>query len=96
MRAFAYRSGEIGFGPKLPRLGLALPIASAPKAILMSAVSAVGRHGYEKGVLLVPGIPEAENDDAAVDALLAFKTQVDVRIQRAKRNAVGRRCKEVV
>lgn len=39
----------------------------------------VFRHGWQPGVLLVPGIPEAETKEGALDALLAFRDWLELR-----------------
>jgi hypothetical protein len=59
-----------------------LLIAAWPNESKLREVVEVGaRHGYEAGVLLVPGVPEAENDDAALDAVIAFRDQTHRRLQ---------------
>lgn len=83
MRAFCYASGLIEFGRNMP--DGALPIARGPAKVLRPFIEGVSRHGYQTEVvqgrptkvpgtehLLVPGIPEAPDDNAKVDALQAF------------------------
>lgn len=83
MRAFCYASGLIEFGRKVP--DGALPIARGPAKVLRDFIEGVARHGYQSAVvqgrptkvpgtdhLLVPGVPEAPNDLAKIDALQAF------------------------
>jgi hypothetical protein len=85
MHAYCYASGLIEFGRKIP--DGALPVARGPAKVLRDFIEAVARHGYKtarvKGrlskvpgtdCLLVPGVPEAPNQIAAVDALTAFRS----------------------
>lgn len=71
--AWCWRSGRIEIGDKLPDNdedgGGPIEIAGGPKYALKGRLEVVARHAYERGVLLVPGVPEAENDQAAVKAL---------------------------
>lgn len=63
-----------------------IPGLEVPKGMLLlirgdrwlvePVVQAQARHGYEPGVLLVPGIPEAENDVEAMDAAIAFRDRI--------------------
>ncbi len=84
MRAYCYASGLIEFGRKMP--SGALPIARGPGAQLRDFIDAKARHGYKTrkvrgrvtkipgtDCLLVPGVPEAPDQLAAVDALLAWR-----------------------
>jgi hypothetical protein len=84
MRAYCYASGHIEFGRVVP--DGALPIARGPAKKLRDFIDAVARHGYRtecKGgrkqkipgsdMLLVPGIPEAPDQAAALDALHAWR-----------------------
>lgn len=78
--AYCDRSGTIGFCSGSAPAG-SLPIAHHENpALLRSAVAAVARHGYESNTLLVPGIPEAQNDSAAIDALDGFMRLVRARL----------------
>lgn len=58
MIAYFWASGLIEFGRKTPPG--AIPIASGPSKPLRTMVSVCARHGYQEGVLLVPGVPEAD------------------------------------
>ncbi|MDP1681043.1 MAG: host nuclease inhibitor protein [Burkholderiales bacterium] len=71
MNAYAWRSGRIDFGRKTPEG--ALTIATGPAKKIKGVICATARHAYDGVTLLVPGIPEAANDDAALDALLAYQ-----------------------
>lgn len=68
--AFCWASGRIEFGTSIPEG--ALEIARGASKRLAEAISVVARHGYEEGVLLVPGVPEAEGEPAKLAALQAW------------------------
>ncbi|MGC9272163.1 hypothetical protein, partial [Acidiphilium sp.] len=74
------RSGTIGFCRATCPDGT-LPIAShANDALLRGAIAAVARHSYDNNTLLVPGLPEAADSEAALDALIAFSALVRERL----------------
>jgi hypothetical protein len=66
MYAASYASGLIVFGRSVPEG--ALPIAKGPARKLRPFIQAVARHGWEPNTLLVPGLPEAPNQDRAMTA----------------------------
>ena len=68
--AYCYRSGQIAIGRIVP--DGALPIASGSESTLRRAMRATARHAYDGKTLLVPGLPEARNDTAALTALRGF------------------------
>lgn len=72
MVAWCLASGLIETGETVP--DGAIKFAHGPKANLKVVIEAVARHGYgaSAGRLLVPGIPEAENQKSAADALQHF------------------------
>lgn len=73
--AFANRRGVIGFGHRVP--ANTLVIADDPnREHLHEVVEVLARHAYDGETLLVPGIPEADTDDQALEALIAFRRQV--------------------
>jgi hypothetical protein len=72
--AYTWRSGVIEFGQFKPEGAVALPTADE------NIISAVARHAYDGKTLLVPGIPEAEDDEEALDALEEFCRQLRKRI----------------
>ncbi len=77
--AFADRAGVIRFGKRCPKG--ALPIGRHHRLItLHNTVSAVARLAYDNETLLVPGVPEAKSDDAALAAVVAFAKAVDTRL----------------
>ncbi|MCY4548160.1 MAG: host nuclease inhibitor protein [Defluviicoccus sp.] len=70
-RAHAWRSGLIEFrggGEPCPRGALSLP------DVPLAAIEVRARRSYDGETLLVPGVPEAEND---ADALAAFEAFFD-------------------
>jgi hypothetical protein len=79
MKAYAWRTGRIEFGNRVP--AGALPIAEGAEDFLKGVVNALARQSYI-GTPLAPGVPEAVDDDAAVDALLKFNEAVAERIQK--------------
>lgn len=74
-RAYCWRGGVIEFGPRIPNG--ALPIDRGTERSVRGRVEPLARRAYQVGVLLVPGIPEAENDVAALEAYERFKALID-------------------
>lgn len=76
--AWCWASGLIEVGDAAPAEsadgGGAIVIAEGPKAFLEGMLSVVARHGYgaSAGKLLVPGVPEADGQQAKGDALAAW------------------------
>lgn len=70
MRAFAYRSGLIDIAEEIP--DRSMPLAEAEYDLLVHAVQATCRMSY-KNEPLVPGVPEAVDESAALDAVLAYQ-----------------------
>ncbi|WP_035345561.1 MULTISPECIES: hypothetical protein [Dickeya] len=76
--AWCWASGLIEIGDELPADRLdgsgAIQIATGPKYALHGFLDVVARHGKgdSAGKLLVPGVPEASDGDAAIDALQAW------------------------
>lgn len=70
--AWCWASGLIEIGETVP--DGAIKFAHGPKSNLKCVLEAVARHGKgaSAGKLIVPGIPEAESQQAAADALQAF------------------------
>jgi len=81
MHAYCYASGLVEFGDSVPRG--ALPIARGPARRLRNFIEPLARHGYDAeknkngrltkirgtDTLLVPGVPEAPDQSAALAAL---------------------------
>lgn len=70
LRAYCWANGEIEFGYAVP--DGALHIASGPETTLKQEVGVTARHGYKADVLLVPGVPEAEDETVAVMMVIAW------------------------
>ncbi|WP_413460212.1 hypothetical protein [Herbaspirillum huttiense] len=76
--AWCWASGLIEIGDKAPAKEAdgsgAIAFAQGPKAELNSVLGVCARHGLgaSEGKLLVPGVPEAADQDAAADALFAW------------------------
>ncbi|SDD57413.1 hypothetical protein SAMN05192589_107146 [Paracidovorax valerianellae] len=76
--AWCWASGLIEVGdalpPDKPDGSGAIEIAGGPMYALQGHLSAVARHGKgdSTGLLLVPGVPEAEDEGGMVDALDAW------------------------
>ncbi|MFS4437872.1 host nuclease inhibitor protein [Paracoccaceae bacterium GXU_MW_L88] len=68
--AYCYRSGELEFGEDTPEG--AMEIASGEEADLKDFLSPKVRHAHDGKTLLVPGVPEAKDDDHAFLAAIAF------------------------
>jgi len=74
--AWCWPSGLIEIGDAMPADNAdgsgAIEVARGPKYALKGQLSAVARHAYSLGQLLVPGVPEAETQEAKADALGAW------------------------
>lgn len=70
--AWCWASGLIEFGDAVPKD--AIEIARGPKFALKATLCVLARHGKGEsaGCWLVPGVPEAETQEAKGDALSAF------------------------
>ena len=77
---FAWANGRIEFGAETPEG--ALPIYAVVGADqnqmtqLRENVECLSRLAYDGETLLVPGIPEAVDEQAAYDALIKFNSRV--------------------
>lgn len=80
MKAYAFATGEIEFGQRVPYGALAF--SEGPAKLLREIVSAQARHAHDGETLLVPGIPEADNQDDALDALILFRSRVEARLRK--------------
>lgn len=67
MHAYCFASGEIEFARKVP--DGAILIVTGPAATLRSAIGPAARLSYDHKTLLVPGVPEADDQKEAGDAL---------------------------
>lgn len=80
MHAYCFRSGEIEFGPTFPDGTLPLAKSRSAKK-LREIVEVNARHAYDGKALLVPGIPEADTDDAARAAWRYFRDLIGMRLE---------------
>ncbi len=81
MIAYAWASGLIGFGPKCPKR--ALPIANHDdEAKLRDTIHGTARKARQSNSWLVPGVPEAADGNAAVNALVSYSQQVMEALKR--------------
>lgn len=72
LTAYCWASGRIGFGKRTPKG--ALPIISGASHTVRFILNGIARPGHRKGVLLVPGIPEASLTGAdPVEKLIEFQ-----------------------
>ncbi|GBR20499.1 hypothetical protein AA105894_2572 [Asaia spathodeae NBRC 105894] len=79
MYTYCYRSGEIDFGTVVPEGALPLGKARSAKR-LREIITVTARHAYDGKTLLVPGLPEAKTEDAAVAAYRYFRDVVSMRV----------------
>ncbi|HEJ9179937.1 TPA: host nuclease inhibitor protein [Serratia marcescens] len=68
--AYAWASGLIEFGSTLP--GGALPILIGQEKEVKKVIEVLARHSRTNKQLLVPGVPEADDQHSAMDALIDF------------------------
>lgn len=73
--AYCWRSGVVRFGRHVPEG--ALEILRAPKGsrTLKKAVRPWCRLAYDNKTLLVPGVPEAKNENTALEAVIKFASR---------------------
>ena len=84
---YCSRDGVIGIGRRAPHGSL--PLVSARGRNLRRIVEVVARHAYDGVTLLVPGIPEAASDLAALEAARSFQKQVARRLADRAGPATG-------
>ena len=70
-KAYCWDNGVIEFGETVPEGALGL--GDGPKEWLRDCVAAWGRLAYDNETWLVPGVPEAEDQGAALGAVIAFR-----------------------
>jgi hypothetical protein len=76
MIVYCCRTGEIGVGSG-PCPSGALPIIRhRSKKRIRQIVAAAARHAYDNHRLLVPGLPEAQSEDAAFIAVEKFRVRI--------------------
>lgn len=77
--------GNLEFGPRCP--GAAIPIGYGPEDRLRKVVSTLARHSYDGQSLVIPGVPEAENDNDVLAAMWAFSDQVQDQLLKPAQEA---------
>lgn len=70
MVAYCWQTGVIGFGPRVPKGAILIMGGSGQK--FKAEITVMARHAYDGITLLVPGIPEADGEEAKLDALDKF------------------------
>lgn len=84
-RAYAWRSGAIDVSNgRTPAGAIKLFTFTSRRAAVVGnrVLDTLARHAYDGTTLLVPGVPEADNDDAALDALIAWCRRVRPSLER--------------
>ena len=80
MIACCYRSGQIKIVKESEGTPEgAISFATASRGIMEEALAGCARLAYDNETWLVPGIPEAVDDETAYQALLAFETRLQAR-----------------
>ncbi|GBQ96736.1 hypothetical protein AA23498_2720 [Acetobacter nitrogenifigens DSM 23921 = NBRC 105050] len=79
MRAYCFRSGHIEFGSTNPEGTLPIGRSRSEKK-LREIVEVNARRAYDGKTLLVPGIPEADTEEAALAAWRRFRDLVEMRL----------------
>lgn len=70
IHALCYASGEVVFRRTVP--AGTLPLASGPEEALRSEMEAACRHSHDGRTLLVPGVPEAKDQEEGLAAVQRF------------------------
>ncbi len=79
-RIVCYRSGEVFVSRRVPKG--ALQIVTGHGRRLNRVLGVCARHAYDGKTLLVPGLPEADTDLQAVEAVRQFKQMLLKRLAR--------------
>lgn len=72
-------TGTISFGFTCPK-GEVTILKADDETLLRRIIEPVARHAYDGTTLLVPGVPEADDQSAAMDALIAWRDWVYKRL----------------
>jgi hypothetical protein len=78
--AYCLRTGAIEVADKCPETGLYLARGCA--GALRTGIEGTARLAYDGATWLVPGIPEAEDGFAAIDAALAYSRRLVASVAR--------------
>ena len=82
--AYCWQGGDIEIGYTCPE-GAIIITEQRPEELeeeFRSLISARSRHAYDGKTLLVPGIPEADSEEEAFQALLRFRNWLESRNQK--------------
>ncbi len=82
LTAYAWASGLIEFTTPKRRKSVpcgALPIITGPSKAVRDVIECMARLSYQNKPL-VPGVPEADNQTSACDALIAFTHECEKRL----------------
>jgi hypothetical protein len=87
IRVWAYRSGHLAFVEGATTDGTealsgALIVAMGPKDIVEPTVKGLARLAYDNETYLVPGCPEAGDEDAALKAFTVWFDRVQVALAK--------------
>lgn len=80
--AFCYRSGQIGTVEYGPIPDGALMLARGEREQIESTIHGIARLAYDNETWLVPGIPEAANEDQAFKAMMTFIDRFSMSVAR--------------
>lgn len=78
--AYAWASGLIEFGQNCP--DGALPVLVGNEQQVRELVDVLARHSRTSDALLVPGVPEAQSQDEAMEALTRFVKELNKREEK--------------
>jgi hypothetical protein len=84
-RAIAWRTGAIDLhNGRTPKGAIKLFTFRSRRAAVVAnrVLETCARHAYDGKTLLVPGVPEAQSDDAALDALIGWCRRVQPALAR--------------
>lgn len=73
-KAFCYRSGHVGFGTVVPKGAIFL--MSVPTIKVRETIEVQCRLSKTTDDIFIPGVPEADNDDEALNAVKKFIARV--------------------
>lgn len=74
LKVYCWQSGHLEFGTAAPEG--TITIATVRNKAERAKVEVCCRHSRHNDDLLIPGIPEAESEEAAIDALVIFCQQL--------------------
>ncbi|WP_311272361.1 MULTISPECIES: host nuclease inhibitor protein [unclassified Rhizobium] len=85
-----YRSGEAFVSRRIPKGSMKIVTGHGRR--LLRILSVCARHAYDGKTLLVPGLPEADSDLQAIEAVKGFEVMLRKRLaQGPHRRTKGRK-----